>query len=191
MSAYGEGKINESCKKRHVTGFCLQLSPWGSMGLIGPRSGGWPSFLPFFFPPQSTAVVCLWSVASSVVAEHESDFLYLYQSSVLSLHGFQGRFGISLAVNVGASEEHRHILLSVFISWEYFFSCSYREKENNRECAFMLQRKSSGVTVRWEVERGYDSPPSLVERDSKGWYGPHLCIISSGRRPTRHQKRYN
>lgn len=49
VRTYGEGKTNESCETPLVTGFCLRLSPSGSMGLIGLRRGGWPCFLPSSF----------------------------------------------------------------------------------------------------------------------------------------------
>lgn len=109
MCTYGEGKINESCETALVTGFCLRLSPSGSMGLIGLRRGGWATegrmtLLSVFFIPLNTVGGSSWSVAFSAVAEHESFSLCLYQSSVLLLHCAQGGLGISFAAKVGTSE---------------------------------------------------------------------------------------
>lgn len=52
-------------------------------------------------------------MAFSAVAEHESDSMYLYQSSVLSLHCVLGGLGILFAAKVGTSEMQRQMFLSV------------------------------------------------------------------------------
>lgn len=71
------------------------------------------TLLSAFFIPLNTAVVGLWSVAFSAIAEHESDSLHFYQSSVLALHCVQGGLGISFAAKVGTSEVQRQMLLCV------------------------------------------------------------------------------
>lgn len=160
MSTYGEGKINEPCETRLTTVFCLQLSPSGSMGLIGWQREGWPFFSTFFISRYTVAVV-LWSDAFFAVAEHESDPPYLYQSSVLSLHCVRGGLDISFC------RSGRHMwggeaeTFVCFISWEsglfsvFFFSSEATDAKRRRESvAFMLQRQSSGVTDRWEVVWG-------------------------------------
>lgn len=43
MYTNGEAKIDESCERQLVTGFCLQLSPSDSMGLMELWRGRWPS----------------------------------------------------------------------------------------------------------------------------------------------------
>lgn len=82
-----------------------------------------------------------------------------------------GRVFFFFAAEVGTSVEQRQVLLSVSFLWEleilFFFSCSYREGNEEERGCFMLQRQSSGVTDRWEEEERRGSPPSVVESESK------------------------
>lgn len=167
MCTYGEGKINESYETQLMTGFCLRLSPSGSMGLIGLRRRGWPPLPVFPVSPLSTVVVSLWSVAFSAVVTWTWISLPALIWKLCPLTALcAGRVGYFLLYcsqggHVRGAEADAFVC---FISWELgFFSEATGRKS---EC---FHARKAVIGRNWQVGSGNrsDSPPSLVESESK------------------------
>lgn len=141
------GKINESCETRLGTSHKLQLSPSGSMGLIGWQREGRPSSLPFSVlrAQRELAVVAPFPT--------ERDRFSTLMSKLCGCCNNLFRERWLFAVEVDTVEELLQMLLSVsFLGIKESF-CSYRGKESFWGCALIVQMQSSDVTDRWRVEK--------------------------------------
>lgn len=151
---------------------------------------GWPSFLPCSIP-LNTVVFGWWSVAFSAGAEHESDSLYLYQSSVLSLHCVQGGLGFSSLQLWWAHQKGtgRCFCVCHFLGIRLFLSLQ-RGGEGNRMC---FHAPKTVIGHNWQVgsRRSAGSPPSLRNVSKKRHSYTFLQHFHRALTRTQQRNRYN